>query len=138
MYAFRHVLAQWPAQVRVARRSGRIDTEAVASVAGLASDGDTRWTSTRSVLGTGEDHLARLSSEAARAREQFDGSDAVCSLGAVQLGPPVPDPSKIICIGLNYHDHVEEAGVSTPDTPVVLPSFQTLLSVLGQQSFSLM
>src|SRR5215207_5449360 len=28
----------------------------------------------------------------------------------VKLQAPVPRPSKIICIGLNYHDHVKESG----------------------------
>ena len=28
----------------------------------------------------------------------------------VRLMAPVPDPQKIICMGLNYRDHAEEAG----------------------------
>ncbi len=32
---------------------------------------------------------------------------------------PVPNPSKLICIGLNYRDHVREAGVPIPLEPVV-------------------
>jgi 2-keto-4-pentenoate hydratase/2-oxohepta-3-ene-1,7-dioic acid hydratase in catechol pathway len=31
------------------------------------------------------------------------------SLGDVKLRAPIPDPTKVICIGLNYGDHVEEA-----------------------------
>ncbi|MDH3217593.1 MAG: fumarylacetoacetate hydrolase family protein [Candidatus Krumholzibacteria bacterium] len=36
----------------------------------------------------------------------------------VRLGPPVTDPSKIICIGLNYKDHAEEQGKQVPDWPL--------------------
>jgi 2-keto-4-pentenoate hydratase/2-oxohepta-3-ene-1,7-dioic acid hydratase in catechol pathway len=31
-------------------------------------------------------------------------------LDRTELLPPVPDPDKIICIGLNYRTHAEEAG----------------------------
>ena len=34
---------------------------------------------------------------------------------SVHLEPPIPNPGKIICLGLNYHDHAEEAGVDPPE-----------------------
>lgn len=37
----------------------------------------------------------------------------------VRLGPPVTDPSKIICLGLNYRDHAEEQNREVPSTPLV-------------------
>jgi len=39
-------------------------------------------------------------------------------LDAVRLGPPVTDPSKIICLGLNYSDHAAEQGRQVPDWPL--------------------
>ena len=36
----------------------------------------------------------------------------------VRLGPPVTDPTKIICIGMNYKDHAEEQGKHVPDWPL--------------------
>jgi 2-keto-4-pentenoate hydratase/2-oxohepta-3-ene-1,7-dioic acid hydratase in catechol pathway len=36
-----------------------------------------------------------------------------------QLLAPVPNPGKIICIGLNYRDHAAEGGVAAPAEPVV-------------------
>lgn len=36
-----------------------------------------------------------------------------------RLGPPVVRPQKIICIGLNFKDHIEEVGADTPAEPVV-------------------
>jgi len=37
----------------------------------------------------------------------------------VRLGPPVASVGKIICVGLNYHDHAEESGMDVPDEPVL-------------------
>src|SRR5688572_26751030 len=35
----------------------------------------------------------------------------------VQLLPPIGDPDKIICIGLNYRDHAAEGGLEAPERP---------------------
>ena len=51
--------------------------------------------------------------------------DDAPSLDGAGLGPPVPRPSKIIAIGLNYRGHAEESGLDLPEQPVVfarLPS----------------
>lgn len=32
---------------------------------------------------------------------------------------PPSSPSKIICVGLNYHDHAQELGFSVPEEPVI-------------------
>jgi 2-keto-4-pentenoate hydratase/2-oxohepta-3-ene-1,7-dioic acid hydratase in catechol pathway len=37
----------------------------------------------------------------------------------VRLLPPLPDPDKIICIGLNYGKHLAESGAPTPEYPTV-------------------
>lgn len=37
----------------------------------------------------------------------------------VRLAPSVARPSKIVCIGLNYAKHAEEAGMEAPSEPVV-------------------
>jgi 2-keto-4-pentenoate hydratase/2-oxohepta-3-ene-1,7-dioic acid hydratase in catechol pathway len=40
------------------------------------------------------------------------------SLNDVQLLSPIPNPRKIIAIGLNYKDHIEETGLATPEFPM--------------------
>jgi 2-keto-4-pentenoate hydratase/2-oxohepta-3-ene-1,7-dioic acid hydratase in catechol pathway len=35
-------------------------------------------------------------------------------LASVRLLPPIPRPSKILGIGLNYQDHIEESGLAAP------------------------
>jgi len=37
----------------------------------------------------------------------------------VRLGPPVADPSKIVCLGLNYKDHAEEQDRKVPEYPLL-------------------
>jgi len=36
-----------------------------------------------------------------------------------RIGCPVANPSKIVCIGLNYADHAKETGAATPLEPVI-------------------
>ncbi|MCT2538131.1 fumarylacetoacetate hydrolase family protein [Aquibacillus koreensis] len=45
----------------------------------------------------------------------------------VSLGTPVPNPSKIICIGTNYKDHVAEMKSTIPDYPVLFSKFANAL-----------
>jgi acylpyruvate hydrolase len=48
-------------------------------------------------------------------------------LDEVRLRPVVPDPRKIICVGLNYHAHIEETGRDLPGYPVLFTKFSTSL-----------
>lgn len=41
--------------------------------------------------------------------------------------PPVPNPGKILCIGLNYRKHAEETGSKIPDYPLVFTRFNNTL-----------
>jgi 2-keto-4-pentenoate hydratase/2-oxohepta-3-ene-1,7-dioic acid hydratase in catechol pathway len=44
------------------------------------------------------------------------------------LGPPVPRPSKVFGIGMNYRDHAEEAKLEIPKSPVVFTKFPNCIS----------
>lgn len=43
------------------------------------------------------------------------------------LGLPVPNPGKIICVGLNYREHAKEGGNPIPDYPAIFLRAQTSL-----------
>jgi acylpyruvate hydrolase len=45
----------------------------------------------------------------------------------VDLLPPIERPGKIICIGLNYREHAEEAGLEAPETPTFFAKFANSL-----------
>jgi 2-keto-4-pentenoate hydratase/2-oxohepta-3-ene-1,7-dioic acid hydratase in catechol pathway len=47
----------------------------------------------------------------------------------IRLGSPVCRPSKIVCIGLNYRDHVSETKAETPKEPVLF--FKATTSLVG-------
>ena len=47
--------------------------------------------------------------------------------GSVKLLPPVPDPGKILCVGLNYRDHAIEGGKAIPTEPVLFGKFPNTL-----------
>src|ERR1700760_4745149 len=49
-------------------------------------------------------------------------------LDQVRLATPVPTPSKIICIGLNYRDHAAETGQELPTKPTVCAKFPSALT----------
>ena len=42
------------------------------------------------------------------------GQSPAIDLNTVRLLPPVPAPPKILCVGLNYDDHLEESGLKKP------------------------
>jgi 2-keto-4-pentenoate hydratase/2-oxohepta-3-ene-1,7-dioic acid hydratase in catechol pathway len=79
-----------------------------------------RGSSVRDLLASG--HLAEVG-EIATAR--------VVRLQATELLPPVPDPSKIVCIGLNYRAHAAEAGIEPPEVPTFFAKFQNALAPPG-------
>jgi 2-keto-4-pentenoate hydratase/2-oxohepta-3-ene-1,7-dioic acid hydratase in catechol pathway len=46
---------------------------------------------------------------------------------SVRLLAPIPDPPKIVCIGLNYRDHAAESGAPIPKEPVLFSKFATAI-----------
>jgi acylpyruvate hydrolase len=55
------------------------------------------------------------------------GQAPAIDLNAVWLLPPVPVPPKILCVGLNYDDHLEESGLKKPTYPEIFGRFATSL-----------
>jgi len=71
-----------------------------------------------------EERLAEL---AERAKLEDDVEPA----RVIELLPPVPDPDKIICIGLNYRSHAAEAGIDPPEAPTFFAKFRNALVPSG-------
>jgi acylpyruvate hydrolase len=55
------------------------------------------------------------------------GKSPAIHLNAVQILPPVPVPPKILCVGLNYDDHLQESGLKKPTYPEIFARFATSL-----------
>ncbi|MDY6930788.1 MAG: fumarylacetoacetate hydrolase family protein [Halobacteriota archaeon] len=51
------------------------------------------------------------------------------TFGEVELLPPIPRPTKMICLGLNYRDHALEFGDKPPEEPMIFAKSPT--AVIG-------
>jgi 2-keto-4-pentenoate hydratase/2-oxohepta-3-ene-1,7-dioic acid hydratase in catechol pathway len=81
--------------------------------------------SMRALLGLGQEGLHRA------ARVIAEGPD-VDPATIKKLLAPVPDPRKVICVGLNYADHARESGATPPEEPVLFNKFPTALIGHGE------
>ncbi len=55
--------------------------------------------------------------------QSHENEAADYSLDAVTLAPVITDPDKIVCVGLNYHEHVQETGRTVTEKPVLFSRF---------------
>ncbi|HEY7937383.1 MAG TPA: fumarylacetoacetate hydrolase family protein [Candidatus Limnocylindrales bacterium] len=53
-------------------------------------------------------------------------------VGELVPAAPVPRPGKIVCIGLNYADHVAEGGRAGPDRPLIFAKFSNAVVADGE------
>ncbi len=75
--------------------------------------------------------LLALGDEGIRRADELAQSGTSVDVSGWKLLPPVPDPQKVICIGLNYADHAREGGVEPPEEPVLFNKFPTALIAHG-------
>ncbi|QMU69742.1 fumarylacetoacetate hydrolase family protein [Streptacidiphilus sp. P02-A3a] len=77
------------------------------------------------------DAFARWAQEYLAAAPDDPATSLDPGAGAVR-GAPVPRPAQVFAIGLNYRDHVAEAGLQIPEEPAVFTKFPTSLTGHGQ------
>ena len=82
----------------------------------IGADGET---SLRQLLASG-----RLD-ELRAAIEGGEGEPLMIGPGGILA--PVPDPDKIICVGLNYRAHAEETGAEIPKAPTIFGKYRNAL-----------
>jgi 2-keto-4-pentenoate hydratase/2-oxohepta-3-ene-1,7-dioic acid hydratase in catechol pathway len=76
---------------------------------------------TKDILAAGPALKAAISAAAANA------SATRYATNSVKLLPPIDNPRKILCIGLNYRDHAIEGGKAIPTEPVLFTKFPTAI-----------
>jgi 2-keto-4-pentenoate hydratase/2-oxohepta-3-ene-1,7-dioic acid hydratase in catechol pathway len=83
------------------------------------------------------DAAAALGLERVTLRELIEGDrlgelpaalDGQEPASVARLLPPIPDPDKIVCIGLNYRSHAAEAGIDPPEQPTFFAKFRNALA----------
>ncbi|MEV7393009.1 fumarylacetoacetate hydrolase family protein [Streptomyces sp. NPDC091215] len=87
---------------------------------------------TRELLRRYGDVLDEVDAAVRRAAAELP-SARVGEVTDLHLGPPVDDPQKVLCIGLNYDDHVAETGRALPAHPDVFAKFASTLLGPGDE-----
>ena len=64
-------------------------------------------------------------------READAAANRALDADEVQLLAPVPRPGKIVCVGLNYHDHAEEQNEEVPERPLLFGKAPTAVTNPG-------
>ena len=88
--------------------------------------------SIEAVLAGGEASQKGLVDFVAHAIENVDAADWLLDETSLQFGPCVPNPGKIICVGLNYRRHAAESGATVPETPVLFSKFNNAVAAYGE------
>lgn len=65
---------------------------------------------------------------ALRALAENPPADAIVPEDSIEIGPCVPNPGKILCVGLNYAKHAAESGAALPESPVLFSKFSNSLA----------
>ncbi len=69
----------------------------------------------------------------AKVRDWIACAPAGVPITDVRLCAPIPDPPKILCMGLNYRDHAHEAGLEIPRYPVIFAKYSNTVIGSGEQ-----
>jgi 2-keto-4-pentenoate hydratase/2-oxohepta-3-ene-1,7-dioic acid hydratase in catechol pathway len=101
-----------------ARRAGVVVDDAVVDLAAAAPELPRDLVA---LLAAGPAALAQARQAAANARARLP-------LASVKLAAPIARPPKLLAIGLNYADHVAEAGLETPKLPTVFNKQSTCVT----------
>jgi 2-keto-4-pentenoate hydratase/2-oxohepta-3-ene-1,7-dioic acid hydratase in catechol pathway len=108
-----------------------VDDDIVDStVAAMAADinFDTDWISNRQIIRLKPDLLMQFERAVLEIADARPSDLDVFPLETARLGPPIPDPDKIICLGLNYRTHAEETGFSAPEVPILFAKYRNALT----------
>ena len=68
-----------------------------------------------------------LKKERQKAEGKFEQRDGLIPFSDVEVDCLVPDPTKILCVGFNYSDHVTEMSVDLPAEPNIFAKFNNAL-----------
>jgi 2-keto-4-pentenoate hydratase/2-oxohepta-3-ene-1,7-dioic acid hydratase in catechol pathway len=108
--------AAWRAGIAIG--DAVVDAQAAAREAGLTG---ADWSSNRALIAADAQTRSALATAAAEL------APTAPALQSLRLGPPIPDPEKILCMGLNYRDHAEEAQLPLPEVPLFFAKFRNSL-----------
>ncbi|NYJ73627.1 fumarylacetoacetate hydrolase family protein [Allobranchiibius huperziae] len=71
----------------------------------------------------GVDDLGTLLADPAWRDVARDATGPTYDVAGADFAPVVPDPSKVVCVGHNYRNHIQEMGRELPSYPTLFPKF---------------
>lgn len=92
------------------------------ATAAVRVDGDT------AVVIDGYSDLSELLAQSEWYSIAEKASGAKVSLDGANYAPVVPNPGKIVCVGLNYATHIKEMGRELPEYPTLFAKFKEALT----------
>ena len=124
-----HLVSYRSNRTALAWRAGVASHSALIDLAGYAATPHSNQTgegyrSVRTFLAASQGEQEQILAWAAR---QLETGEQALSLDEVELGPPVPDPEKILCLGTNYPEHAAESGFEIPPVPTFFAKFRNSL-----------
>jgi 2-keto-4-pentenoate hydratase/2-oxohepta-3-ene-1,7-dioic acid hydratase in catechol pathway len=90
----------------------------------MALIGEEAVPSVRALL---QQHGTRIGELSERIERVLDDVTPTARVAELHLAPPIPDPAKVICVGLNYATHVAETGRTLPEYPDLFAKFASSL-----------
>ena len=116
---------KWRAGVMVDGKIVDATTVAIAAEMKFQTD----WISNREIIRLNPDQQSQFERAAFAVGADSPPSKLdMFPIAEVRLGPPIPDPDKIICLGLNYCSHVEETGLATYQVPILFAKYRNTLT----------
>ncbi|MFN0301937.1 MAG: fumarylacetoacetate hydrolase family protein [Burkholderiales bacterium] len=79
----------------------------------------------------GSPSMRRAIADGVLAKSDLTQGPSDLTIGQVSLLPPIPDPDKMICIGLNYRAHAAEGGFKVPEYPSLFSRLNNTLVASG-------
>jgi 2-keto-4-pentenoate hydratase/2-oxohepta-3-ene-1,7-dioic acid hydratase in catechol pathway len=115
-----------PGRAGLQVESAVVDAAECAREASL--DVDLDWASVKAIIADADAGALEQLETVARSEVASSG----IPLAELTLLPPIPDPEKVLCIGVNYRDHLDEAQAVQPEIgsqpdPIVFSKFNSAL-----------
>lgn len=83
-------------------------------------------------LASGTSGLEKLRGLVANAAAAAPAGGLFLDEASLRIGPCVPAPGKIVCVGLNYLRHARESGMAAPVAPVLFSKFANAVAASGE------
>lgn len=112
----------------VGREHGVLDVAAAATA--IAADAEA-FEPTR-FLANGNRGLDALRALIEKAEPSDSADGLLLDEASLRIGPCVPAPGKILCVGLNYLRHALESGLDAPEAPVLFSKFANTVAGPGE------